>query len=181
MNKTIHTIGHSTHPIEEFINILQAFAIGLVVDVRTIPKSRYNPQFNQIELERDLQGQDIGYIHLKELGGLRHTTKSSTNTGWRNSSFRGFADYMQTAEFAENLQKLIELGKTKRTVIMCAEAVWWRCHRRIIADYLLTADESVMHILGTSHVDEASLTPGAVVRDDGAIIYPAEAQLELKL
>src|SRR5512140_317776 len=128
MNITICTIGHSTHTLDEFINILHAFEIGLVVDVRSIPGSRHNPQFNQKELERDLQLHNIAYMHIKGLGGLRQTTKASDNTAWKNSSFRGFADHMQTKEFQTGVEQLIELATKRRTVIMCAEAVPWRCH-----------------------------------------------------
>jgi uncharacterized protein (DUF488 family) len=126
----------------------------------------------------------IGYEHIAELGGLRGKTRSvepSPNGYWSVRSFRNYADYALTKPFAAGLARLRRLGGQRCCAIMCAEVVWWRCHRRIIADYLLASDERVMHILGTLHVDEASLTPGAVVRDDGAIIYPAEAQLELKL
>ncbi len=117
-NKTIYTIGHSTHSTDQFIKILQAYKIELVVDVRTIPRSRHNPQFNENQLRLDLERQDIEYLHLEELGGLRHTTKTSINTGWTNLSFRGFADYMQTPKFQEGIELLIETTKLKQTVIM---------------------------------------------------------------
>jgi uncharacterized protein (DUF488 family) len=175
MNKTIYTIGHSTHPIDEFINILHVFEIGLVVDVRTIPKSRHNPQFNQTELERGLQDQDLGYIHLKELGGLRHTTKSSTNTGWRNSSFRGFADYMQTDEFRTGIEELIKLAQITRTVIMCAEAVPWRCHRSLIGDALVVRDILVEDIMSEKSAIPHNMTPWAKV-DGISITYPETKQ-----
>src|SRR5512143_2286291 len=116
MMTKIYTIGHSTHALDEFIKILQEYEIELVVDVRTIPRSRHNPQFNQDELELGLQAHDIGYLHLEELGGLRHTTKASINTAWKNSSFRGFADYMQTGEFKAGIEQLIVLAEGKRTV-----------------------------------------------------------------
>ncbi len=119
----ILTIGHSTHPLDEFIDLLKTHGVKQLVDVRTIPRSRHNPQFNRDTLSVQLRNVRIGYRHMKELGGLRHPSKGSPNAGWRNAGFRGYADYMQTTEFAENLQKLIELGKKKRTVIMCAEAV----------------------------------------------------------
>jgi len=170
-NNTIYTIGHSTRTIDEFINILLALKIELVVDVRTIPGSRYNPQFNQDELRYDLERCDFGYTHLKELGGLRHTTKTSINTGWRNLSFRGFADYMQTKEFNNGIQLLIEISKSKRTAIMCAEAVPWRCHRSFIGDALVVRNISVEDIMNEKNRKPHKMTPWAKV--DGVIItYP---------
>src|SRR5450759_4074085 len=137
MNEMIYTIGHSTHPIDEFIRMLNAFEIEKVVDVRTIPKSRHNPQFNEEELREQLLKHAIEYVRLEGLGGLRHTTKTSINTAWKNSSFRGYADYMQTPEFSRAVNELINLEKEKRIAIMCAEAVPWRCHRSLIGDALL--------------------------------------------
>ncbi len=142
-----------------------------------MPRSRTNPQFNGQSLPETLAPWQIGYEHISELGGLRGKARSvepSPNGYWRVRGFRNYADYALSKPFAAGLARLRELGAQHRCAIMCAEAVWWRCHRRIIADYLLTADERVMHILGASHVDEANLTPGAVVRGDGTIIYPAE-------
>jgi uncharacterized protein (DUF488 family) len=142
-----------------------------------MPRSRTNPQFNQQSLPEALAPWQIGYEHISELGGLRgksRDSESSPNTYWRVRSFRNYADYALTAPFATGLTRLRERGAEQRCVVMCAEAVWWRCHRRIIADYLLAAGEQVMHILGKSHVDQASLTPGAVIRSDGAVVYPAE-------
>ena len=149
-----------------------------------MPRSRTNPQFNGETLPGALAPWQIGYEHIAALGGLRGKTRGvepSPNGYRRVGSFRNYADYALTKPFAAGLARLRELGGQRCCAIMCAEAVWWRCHRRIITDYLLANDERVMHIMGPSHVDEATLTPGAVVRDDGAIIYPAEAQLELKL
>jgi pterin-4a-carbinolamine dehydratase len=171
MNKTIYTIGHSTHPIDEFINILHAFEIGLVVDIRMIPKSRHNPQFNQTELEQSLQRHEIGYLHLKELGGLRHTTKASVNTGWRNSSFRGYADYMQTEEFRAGIEQLIKLAETERAVIMCAEAVPWRCHRSLIGDALVVRDIQVEDIMSEKSANPHNMTPWAKA-DGVSVTYP---------
>jgi len=142
-----------------------------------MPRSRTNPQFNQEILAGTLQPCQIGYEHISELGGLRGKSRSaapSPNAYWRVRGFRNYADYALTAPFAAGLARLRERGADRRCVIMCAEAVWWRCHRRIIADYLLAAGEQVMHILGKSHVDVASLTPGAVVRTDGTVVYPAQ-------
>src|ERR1700678_9569 len=123
---TVSTIGHSTHPIEEFIRLLEAHAVRQLVDVRTIPRSRRNPQFSRENLPRSLEAAGIGYRHMAGLGGLRHPRKDSLNIGWRNASFRGYADYMQTSEFAENLDHLIQFSSEVATTIMCAEAVPWR-------------------------------------------------------
>ena len=142
-----------------------------------MPRSRTNPKFNQPSLAEALAPRQIGYEHIAELGGLRgrsRGTEPSPNTYWRVRSFQNYADYALTVPFAAGLALLRERGRERRCAIMCAEAVWWRCHRRIIADYLLAAGEQVMHILGKSHVDVASLTPGAVVRNDGTVVYPAQ-------
>ena len=172
-NNVIYTVGHSTHSIDEFIKILQAYIIELVVDVRTIPKSRHNPQFNENELKFALERRGIGYLHLKELGGLRHTTKTSVNTGWRNPSFRGFADYMQTPEFQKAIGLFIEISKPKQTVIMCAEAVPWRCHRSLISDALVIRDIEVKNIMTEKVVKAHSITHLAKV-DGLTITYPEE-------
>jgi len=174
---TFFTIGHSTRTIVEFVDLLRESGVGLVIDVRSMPRSRTNPQFNQETLAVTLAPCQIGYEHISELGGLRGKSRdaeSSPNTYWRVRSFRNYADYALTAPFATGLARLRERGAKQRCVVMCAEAVWWRCHRRIIADYLLAAGEQVMHILGKSHVDVASLTPGAFVRSDGTVVYPAQ-------
>jgi uncharacterized protein (DUF488 family) len=175
MTNTFFTIGHSTRTIVEFVDLLQLSGIDLVVDVRSIPRSRANPQFNEQGLPEALAPWQMGYEHIAELGGLRRRTESteaSPNGYWRLDSFRNYADYALTAPFASGLARLKKRGGEHRCVIMCAEAVWWRCHRRIIADYLLAGGEQVSHILGTSRVDLAHLTPGALVRGEG-IIYPA--------
>ncbi len=147
-----------------------------------MPQSRTNPQFNGQSLREALMPWQIGYEYIAELGGLRGKARGgepSPNVYWWVRGFRNYADYALTSSFSTGLARLRELGGQHRCAIMCAEAVWWRCHRRIITDYLLVAGERVMHILGTAHIDEASLTPGAVVYDDGTIIYPAESpQLE---
>jgi uncharacterized protein (DUF488 family) len=142
-----------------------------------MPRSRTNPQFNKETLPEALAPWQIGYQHIAELGGLRGKSRSaepSPNTYWRVRSFRNYADYALTPPFATGLTRLRECGASQPCVVMCAEAVWWRCHRRIIADYLLAAGEQVMHIMGKSHVDVASLTPGAVVRCDGMVVYPPQ-------
>jgi len=174
-NNTIYTIGHSTHSIDQFVKILQAYKIELVVDVRTIPKSRHNPQFNENQLKLDLEQHDIEYLHLKELGGLRHTTKTSINTGWTNLSFRGFVDYMQTLEFQKGIELLIEASRLKQTVIMCAEAVPWRCHRSLIGDALVVRDIEVEDIMSEKASKPHKITLWAKM--DGAIItYPETVQ-----
>src|SRR5215469_10828967 len=141
------TIGHSTRPLDEFIQLLQAHDVSCVVDVRTIPRSAHNPQFNKASLPRALKKAGVGYVHLPGLGGLRHAKPDSPNMGWRNTSFRGFADYMQTEEFQENLAELIELANEHRLAMMCAEAVPWRCHRSLIADALMVRGIIAEHIM----------------------------------
>jgi uncharacterized protein (DUF488 family) len=177
MTNTFFTIGHSTRTIAEFVELLRESRIDLVVDVRTMTRSRRNPQFNEPDLAEALAPWQIGYEHMAELGGLRgkqRAVEPSPNAYWQVKSFRNYADYALTGPFAAGLARLRERGGQHRCAIMCAEAVWWRCHRRIITDYLLAAGDEVKHILGPSHVDEASLTPGAVVRRDGTVIYPAK-------
>ncbi|HET6223888.1 MAG TPA: DUF488 domain-containing protein [Dongiaceae bacterium] len=163
--------------IAEFVDLLRESGVDLVVDVRSMPRSRTNPQFNGQDLSETLAPWQIGYEHIAELGGLRGKPRGaapSPNAYWRVDSFRNYADYALTAPFAAGLARLRERGSRHRCAIMCAEAVWWRCHRRIVADYLLAAGDRVMHILGASHVDEARLTPAAVLRGDGTVVYPAE-------
>jgi uncharacterized protein (DUF488 family) len=171
MSFTIYTIGHSTHSGEEFLEILKAHGMELLVDVRTIPKSRHNPQFNNDTLEMSLKANKIDYLRLAGLGGLRHAKKDSINQGWENASFRGFADYMQTEEFEESLLKLIDIAGMQKTVIMCAEAVPWRCHRSLIGDALLVRRISVMDIMSKSSVKEHKMTPWAEIHGTG-VIYP---------
>ena len=172
-SKPVLTIGHSTHPIDEFIGLLQAHGVSQVVDVRTIPRSRHNPQFNKNSLPDSLKKAGLGYVHLPGLGGLRHANRDSVNRGWRNASFRGYADYMQTPEFEESLDELIHLAKQGRIAIMCAEAVPWRCHRSLIADALLVrgiCTEDIMSPIGRT---VRTLTSFAKVRGT-AITYPTE-------
>jgi uncharacterized protein (DUF488 family) len=175
---TFFTIGHSTRTLAKFVDLLRESNVDLVVDVRSMPRSRTNPQFNLETLPEGLAPWQIGYKHMAELGGLRgkqRLAEPSPNAYWRVRSFRNYADYALTEPFASGLAQLREQGSQHRCTIMCAEAVWWRCHRRIITDYLLAAGERVMHILGTSQVEEARLTPGAILRDDGTVVYPAES------
>jgi uncharacterized protein (DUF488 family) len=168
------TTGHSTHTLEEFIGLLQAHDATRVVDVRTVPRSRHNPQFNKTSLPRALKKAGLGYVHIPGLGGLRHAKRDSLNVGWRNASFRGYADYMQTPEFEENLKELIGLAYQDRIALMCVEAVPWRCHRSLIADALLVHGIRAEDILSPTRRRVHTLTPFAKVRGT-AITYPAEA------
>jgi uncharacterized protein (DUF488 family) len=174
------TIGHSTRTLETFIKLLQAHEVQLLVDVRTIPRSRHYPQFNQETLPGALRSAGIKYAHLGGLGGLRHPRRDSPNTGWRNPSFRGYADYLGTAEFEANLERVKEMAKRQIVAIMCAEAVPWRCHRSLISDALLVQGIEVRHITGLRRADPHTLTPWAKV-DGTHITYPAtEGTLEFK-
>ncbi len=146
----IFTVGHSTHPIDEFVELLRAHSVEQLVDVRTIPKSRHNPQFNREALDAALSAHGISYTHMPGLGGLRHPRKDSINTAWQNASFRGYADYMQTPEFGKSISGVIELAEKRQTVIMCAEAVPWRCHRSLIGDALLARGIAVEDIMSKS-------------------------------
>src|SRR5271169_1433165 len=168
----VFTIGYSTHTPQVFLELLRAHGIKRVIDVRSIPRSRYNPQFNQETLSAKLRSARIGYVHLRKLGGLRHARRDSPNMGWRNASFRGFADYMQTPEFEKGLQRLIQLAKQKKSAIMCAEAVPWRCHRSLIADALTVRGIRVAHIVSGKRVLVHTLTSFGRVRGD-SITYPA--------
>jgi uncharacterized protein (DUF488 family) len=175
MNKRlcIFTIGHSTRSIEEFLELLKHFAITELVDIRTIPKSRHNPQFNGQELALVLRNHHIGYRHQKNLGGLRHTHVDSINMAWHNVSFRGFADYMQTEEFKDGIKELINLAQEKTVAIMCSEAVPWRCHRSLIGDALLVHGIDVEDIYSMTSLKPHTLTPWAVVQGT-TITYPAD-------
>lgn len=170
---TVFTIGHSTRTWEAFRDLLRAHGIERVVDVRTIPKSRHNPQFNREVLARKLRGARIGYVHLGALGGLRHARRDSPNQGWHNTSFRGFADYMQTPEFEKGLRRLIQLARQKKSVVMCAEAVPWRCHRSLIADALTARGIRAAHILSGKRVQVHTLTPFARVQGK-RVTYPSD-------
>jgi uncharacterized protein (DUF488 family) len=170
---TFFTIGHSTWPIETFVDILKSHGIRTLVDVRTIPRSRHNPQFNKETLPGELEAAGIRYVHEPGLGGLRRAKKDSPNGGWRNSSFRGFADYAQTSEFAGALQRLIGIARDEPTAIMCAEAVPWRCHRSLIADALVIRGFSVDEIIGPANCRPHVLTPWAKVHGT-SITYPPQ-------
>jgi uncharacterized protein (DUF488 family) len=172
---TIFTIGHSTRPIEEFLDLLRAHGIKQVIDIRTIPKSRRNPQYSLDALAASLAAAEIGYLHLKELGGLRHPRRDSINQGWRNASFRGYADYMQMPEFSAGLDRAIALAKEKPTALMCAEAVPWRCHRSLVSDALLVRGMRVLEIISAAQPKEHTLTPFARVSGT-QVTYPADQQ-----
>jgi uncharacterized protein (DUF488 family) len=168
----IFTIGHSTHSIEDFVELLKHYKITELIDIRTIPKSRHNPQFNGPELAHVLRNHHIGYRHQKNLGGLRHAHVDSINTAWRNASFRGFADYMQTEEFKAGIEELIEIAQHKIVAIMCSEAVPWRCHRSLIGDALLVRGIDVEDIFSRTSSKPHTLTPWAVVHGM-QVTYPA--------
>lgn len=168
---TVYTIGHSTRSAEEFLDILRAFGIECVADIRTVPRSRRNPQFDQQELQRFLHEHGIQYAHLPALGGLRRARKDSINTGWENPSFRGYADYMQTPEFASAIDDLMAIAAEKQTAIMCAEAVPWRCHRSLVADALVVRGTAVEDIMSKTNAKARKLTPWAQV-EGLQITYP---------
>jgi uncharacterized protein (DUF488 family) len=171
----IFTVGHSTRSIAEFVRLLRCGPVELVVDVRTVARSRRNPQYNEDVLGEELAPYQIGYLHMADLGGLRGRAKDvppDVNRFWENQSFHNYADYALSAKFAAALGELLEISATRRCAIMCAEAVWWRCHRRIIADYLIVRGRTVLHLMGDDRVEAARLTPGAKV-DDGKVTYPA--------
>jgi len=170
-NGTIFTIGHSTRPIGALIALLEAEGIARLVDIRTIPRSRYNPQFNGDALAESLQAAGLGYAHRKSLGGLRRPLKDSPNGGWRNDGFRGYADYMQTPEFAAALVALIDEARAVPLAVMCAEAVPWRCHRSLVADALSVRGVPVVHIMGAGKTQPHKLTSFARV-EEGRLTYP---------
>ena len=172
--QVMFTIGHSNRELAEFIRLLQAHGVTKIADVRTMPRSRHNPQFNKETLPDALKTAGIGYVHLPGLGGLRHARADSPNMAWRNASFRGFADYMQTDEFEKNMAWLGDLAREKHIALMCAEAVPWRCHRSLIADALTVRGITVEHIMSAAHRKQHKLTPWARVKGR-RITYPADA------
>jgi len=174
----ILTVGHSTRSFDEFLELLQANGVTQLLDIRTIPKSRRNPQFNSDALAASLRKNKIAYVHLKALGGLRHSKKDSINTAWRNASFRGYADYMQTEEFASALNRAISLASKKPSALMCAEAVPWRCHRSLVADALTARRIPVEHIFSKSSRRPHTLTPFAEIHGTH-VTYPAPPQSSL--
>jgi uncharacterized protein (DUF488 family) len=171
------TIGHGRRPLQDFVELLKVADATLVVDVRTVPRSRTNPQYNRDTFPGSLATFEIDYEHIAPLGGLRGRAREvprELNAFWENDSFHNYADYALGDDFREGLSHLRELGHARRCAIMCAESVWWRCHRRIITDYLLAAGESVFHILGPGQVEEAHMTEAARPRADGRLVYAAE-------
>jgi uncharacterized protein (DUF488 family) len=167
----IFTIGHSTHPIDQFVHLLHTHGVEQLIDIRTVPRSRTNPQFNRDTLPGSLQATGIGYLHMPALGGLRRARADSPNTAWRNASFRGYADYMQTPEFAAAIESLIELAGGRQVAIMCAEAVPWRCHRSLVADALSACGIPVEDILSAGRRQPHKLTPFARV-EGTRVWYP---------
>lgn len=175
-NFPFYTIGHSTRTIEQFVSLLHASNVELVVDIRSIPRSRANPQYNKEIIAANLAVFGVGYLHLSELGGRRNKAKnvsSEINSLWQNKSFHYYADYALSDDFRYGLDKLISLGRKQQCTLMCSEAVWWRCHRRIVSDYLLAQGETVFHLMDKSHVQTAILTKGACITSSQNVVYPA--------
>lgn len=175
MTHPFFTIGHSTRPLTGFVDLLKEAEVALVVDVRTVPRSRTNPQYNRDTLPASLSMVSIGYEHIAALGGLRGKKRDvppDLNAFWQNRSFHNYADYAMSDDFRSGLMRLRDLGHADRCAIMCSEAVWWRCHRRIIADYLMSAGEVVFHILGPGHIDRAHMTAEARSGPAGTLTYP---------
>ena len=175
MPTTVFTIGHSTHPLAELVEMLAAHGVTTLADVRTIAKSRHNPQYMSDALVDSMPDNGIRYLRLEELGGLRHTTKETVNGGWRNASFRGYADYMQTPEFAAGIDHLLEFARVQSTAIMCAEAVPWRCHRSLIGDALLVRGVEVLDIMSANSAKPHTMTTFAHV-EGTQITYPPEPE-----
>ena len=177
MVKPFYTIGHGTRSLHDLVDLLRGAEVASIVDVRTVPRSRTNPQYNRETLPQSLAPFGMGYEHIASLGGLRGRARDvplTLNAFWDNDSFHNYADYALSATFREGLSHLRELGHERRCAIMCAETVWWRCHRRIITDYLLAAGETVLHILGPGHVEDAHMTAAARPQGEGRLVYPAE-------
>jgi uncharacterized protein (DUF488 family) len=171
--KIILTIGHSTRSIDEFVALLQSFEIGCVADIRSLPGSNRFPHFNKEALEISLPQNNIRYVHLKDLGGRRKVKPDSVNTGWRLDAFRGYADYMKTDHFKDAVKELERIASTGRTAFMCAEALWWRCHRSLVSDYLKLNGWTVIHIMGTGKFEEHPFTSPAVIVN-GELRYPGK-------
>jgi uncharacterized protein (DUF488 family) len=179
MPNPFFTIGHSTRSIDEFAALLTSADVKLVVDVRTVPRSRTNPQFNRDILPASLAAHGVAYEHFAALGGLRGKqpgVPTEANAFWKNASFHNYADYALSEEFRSGVEKLRALGHATRATVMCAESLWWRCHRRIIADYLIAAGEEVFHILGLGHIEQARLTREAQIAPNGSLTYPKDTQ-----
>ncbi|NWN90644.1 DUF488 domain-containing protein [Marinobacter adhaerens] len=181
MTHTFYTVGHSTRTLDEFFTLLQAGNIDHIVDVRAMPRSRSNPQFNYDTLPGKLEAVGVGYTHCAALAGLRKRSKDvgdEVNGNWRNRSFHNYADYALSTPFQDGLNSLVQLSHQHTCAIMCAEAVWWRCHRRIIADHLLHHGHTVCHLMNKDQVVPAKMTDGAATREDGALIYPSARSLK---
>jgi uncharacterized protein (DUF488 family) len=177
MAQPFYTIGHSNRSFGDFVDLLRSAEVTCVADVRTVPRSRANPQYNQDALPEALAPFEIGYEHVACLGGLRGRAREvppDVNAFWQNEGFHNYADYAMSEGFRRGLARLQELGQTRRCAVMCAEAVWWRCHRRIIADYLIAAGEAVFHIVGPSHIVRAGQTSAARAGRNGNLVYPAD-------
>lgn len=174
--KTLWTIGHSTHSIETFIAMLQAFQIEVVADIRRLPGSRKYPQYNQEELELTLSHYNIRYVYIPELAGRRKVNPNSQNTAWRNRSFQGYADYMETSEFMHGVKTLMDIASEFRTVIMCAEAVWWRCHRSMVADYFKSVGWTVIHIINEKQSKIHPYTGAANLKDGKLTYHPIDSE-----
>ena len=176
MKLPFFTIGHSTRSLDQFVELLIEADVKLVADIRTIPRSRTNPQFNKETLPRALAAVGISYEHIAAIGGRRgksRTVSPEVNAYWTHESFHNYADYALSEEFRAGMEHLIELGRMQRCAMMCSEAVWWRCHRRIVADHLLARGETVIHIMEKGRLEPARLTPGAVIDEEGMVRYPA--------
>jgi uncharacterized protein (DUF488 family) len=177
MANPFFTIGHSTRPLVAFVDLLKDADVRLVVDVRTVPRSRTNPQYDSAALWVSLSAFEVGYEHMASLGGLRgrqQDVSPTTNGYWQNESFHNYADYAMGEEFLAGIRRLRELGQATRCATMCAEAVWWRCHRRIISDYLIAAGETVFHILGPGRIEQARMADAAKIGPAGTLTYPTD-------
>ena len=172
----VWSVGHSTHSVDAFVALLVAYDIAQVADVRTVPKSRHHPHFHTDALARSLPARGVAYVHLPRLGGWRHAAAESPNGAWRNLSFRGYADYAMGDEFADGLAQLRELAAARRTAMMCSEALWWRCHRRLVADRLVVAGDTVCHISSAGGASAHQFTPFATVEPSGQITYSTASQ-----
>lgn len=176
MKLPFFTVGHSNRSIEAFAELLREAQVEIIVDIRKIPMSRANPQFNTTALPAALADFQISYEHIAALGGLRGkagTLPAEVNGFWTNKSFHNYADYALSEQFRAGLERLLETGRARRAALMCSEAVWWRCHRRIVADYLIADGQTVFHVMGPGRIEPARLTAGAIVQANGTILYPA--------